>query len=96
LGLLLKECSPGMCSCRHREIVMSESKTTLKVRIALAIDPDGDWYAYGERNAPTDEEKLSEARGWMSEDAEMYILTAEIPLPVRQVVEIEAAIEGVE
>jgi hypothetical protein len=56
---------------------------TVKVRIAVAVDQRGDWYAGGDPNSD-EQEMLAEARGWVHDDGSIatYFVEAELPLPV--------------
>jgi hypothetical protein len=55
---------------------------TVKVKIAVAVDECGCWYAYGE-NSSTPDESAGEARGWVHDDGcvASYFVEAELPVP---------------
>lgn len=63
---------------------------TVKVRIAVAVGEDGDWYAYGNADASDDVAK-DEAREFLP-SAVVHIVTAELPVP--EPVEVEAQVEA--
>ena len=57
---------------------------TVKVRIAVAVDPDGDWNASGwlkPDGSPAAEEAMDIALGEVKESAARYWIEAELPLP---------------
>lgn len=70
---------------------------TVKVRVALAVDPEGDWYAVGwspPRGEPvSDREKMAAATEMVGEDEARYWLTAEVPVPTPEEKEIKASVE---
>lgn len=63
---------------------------TVKVRIAVAVDPSGHWNGYGNADA-LDTDALDQARQLVGEGEARYWLTAELPVPEAQ--EIAATVE---
>lgn len=53
---------------------------TVKVRIAVAVGPDGDWSAYGWKGA-RDGHAMVTATDTVCEGASRYWITAELPIP---------------
>ena len=54
----------------------------IKIRIALEIDPDGDWYAYGDANGGEFEEVIRAIEfGALNPGGSRYWIEAEIPVP---------------
>jgi hypothetical protein len=70
---------------------------TIKVRIAVAVDPQGRWYCYGsgdrEKNYIENHDQLLETTTFdtIGPSESLYWLTAELPVPEPQ--EITAVIE---
>ncbi len=67
--------------------------TSVKVRIAVAVDNDGDWYAVGWLDA----EEGGSAKGYAEDElakkaAHYFWVTAELPIP--EPVEVEGTVEG--
>lgn len=60
---------------------------TVKVRVAVAVDSDGDWMAVGYRDA-SEAHSADDARGEVGDGASIYWLTAELPIP--EAVEVQA------
>lgn len=58
---------------------------TVKVRIAVAIDPKGDWHCCGWNNL-ADDEAFSYAVETLEAGEARYILTAELALPEVRVI----------
>ena len=57
---------------------------TVRVRIALVVDKDGDWCVSGWANADSDEEKFDDIDdhfGGDMEDQEEWIIVADVPIP---------------
>lgn len=54
--------------------------TTIRVRIALAIDSDGDWAAYGVRGY-ADESMLEEAGYSVCEPQTLHWIECDVPVP---------------
>lgn len=69
-----------------------ESKT-VKVRIAVAVDPEGAWHCCG-WDGCDEQEAFSYCIDSLGSGESRYILTAELAIP--EVVEVPAAIEKVE
>jgi len=59
---------------------------TVKVRIAVCVDPQGDWSSSGWSGA-TDEDMMENASGDTSMDAKQYFIEAEIPIPEPEIVQ---------
>lgn len=66
--------------------------TTVKVRIAVAVDPDGDWNACGWSSA-TDKTARDLATETVGEGEAVYWLEAELPVPATQVVQATVTLE---
>jgi hypothetical protein len=70
---------------------------TARVRIAVAVDPNGTWKGYGwsKNDGTADEECMfdSQADGMMPGER-WYWITADLPIPELQ--EVEATVEEVE
>jgi len=82
---------------------MSDEKR-VRVRVAVAVDPFGNWSAAGlsvgagdvdekqPDSAPRpDDESADDARQWVHEGEVVYFITAELPIPVRTAPEDVAA-----
>ncbi len=54
---------------------------TVKVRVAVAVDRDGEWCAAGWTSA-SDDDKTDAAREHVSDGERVYFLTAELQIPV--------------
>ena len=64
----------------------------MKIRIAVAVGPDGEWRACGGEKRPPDAEvalSLLPEQSWVG--AVLYFITAEVPVP--QSAEIEGRVE---
>jgi len=57
--------------------------TTIKVRIAVAVDPKGQWNAVGWSTAPSDDDMSDLALEGVGEGERIYWLTAELDVPAR-------------
>ena len=64
----------------------------VKVRVAVGIDKDGNWNAYGGANA-TDEDALSIAAEPLKHGEARYWLTAELAIPEEK--EVSADVQNV-
>jgi hypothetical protein len=64
---------------------------TIRVRIAVAVDPGGSWSSCGWQhadNAPrSDEDKAMDALDTMSAAAVVHFVEADIPLPTTETIE---------
>ena len=60
---------------------------TVQVRIAVAVDEDGDWHAIGSNGWDDSLSKAEAAHGWGSGQKALTWLTAELPIPAPQTVE---------
>lgn len=63
---------------------------TVKIRIAVAVDPSGDWNAYG-GGSMKDKDAMEFATEVLSNGEARYFLTAELPVP--EVAEVVACVE---
>jgi hypothetical protein len=63
---------------------------TVKVRIAVAVDPEGSWRACG-WDGLDEQEALAHCVDYLGTGTARYILTAELPVP--KVSEVEARVE---
>lgn len=61
---------------------------TVKIRVAVAVDPQGDWHAVGWKDA---HDPMSSAVETIAPGEARYWLTAELPIP--EAVEVQAEIE---
>ena len=59
---------------------MSETKT-VRVRVAVAVDPDGTWNAVGWSGAKDDDDMVGLALDMVGTQESVYWLTADLPLP---------------
>lgn len=59
---------------------------TQKVRIALAINTEGDWYAWG-AYTHDDESALDEVSGQLNDYTTLHWIEAEVPIPSPMVIE---------
>jgi len=59
---------------------------TVRVRIAVAVQPSGGWYAYGTQDED-DSEKLAMMEDWDIDTSHIVFVEADIPLPKAQTVE---------
>jgi hypothetical protein len=68
---------------------------TVKVRIAVAVDPEGNWNSCGWSDAPSDKSMTDIAADMVGDGEAHFWLTAELPIPVvREVGEVEAKVEA--
>jgi hypothetical protein len=58
---------------------------TVKIRVAVSVDPEGHWYAVGYANA--DEKHLRESCDELDPGEAHYWLEAELPVPETQTVQ---------
>ncbi len=66
---------------------------TVKVRIAVGVDAEGNWTGYGWRDAPDDaRETLNVCLDDINDGEIVYWLTAELPIPTEPPT-IEATVE---
>lgn len=65
---------------------------TVKVRIAVAVDRKGDWYAYGSTHAD-DASMMDNAVDCVEEGEAQYFLTAELEIPEAISAEVVATVE---
>lgn len=63
---------------------------TIKVRIAVAVDPDGDWNSCGSKSLSEDE-AMELAGEPLSEGEARYWVTAELRVP--EIAEVAASVE---
>lgn len=64
---------------------------TVKVRIAVAVDPEGDWDARGGSGLFSQDRRVLRALAYQENTDAVYWLTAELPVPEAQ--EIAATVE---
>ena len=64
---------------------------TVKVRIAVAVDPSGNWESCGWRGS-SDEEAMDVAVESVGTSEARYLVTAELPIP--EAVEVAGKVEG--
>ncbi len=67
--------------------------TSVKVRIAVAVDDRGDWYAVGWKDALSDDME-GDALGQLMDGStykQLYWITAELPIP--EPVKVEGTVE---
>lgn len=65
--------------------------STVKVRIAVAVDSEGQWSAYGD-DCETPEAAMRHAEARVIDDRRTFWLTAELPIPEAK--EVAANVEG--
>jgi hypothetical protein len=68
---------------------------TVKVRIAVAVDPEGDWNATGWRGRdgePVDEEAMEIVADNLNPGERRFWVEAELPVPERDAVTIQGAV----
>lgn len=70
-----------------------EAPKTVKVRIAVAVDPSGDWNASGWRGCD-DQTAMGNTLDTLNEGEARYWLEAELPIP--QVTTVAAEVKSVE
>jgi hypothetical protein len=76
------------------------TKSTIRIRIAVAVDSGGEWNAcgWGGRDQPYDPESMTMARRTVGSDAAQYWVEAEVPIPElchsRDAVEIDGEVES--
>jgi anti-sigma factor RsiW len=63
---------------------------TVKIRIAVAVDPTGDWNAYG-GGSMKDKDAMEFATEVLADGETRFWLTAELPVP--EVAEVVASVE---
>jgi anti-sigma factor RsiW len=71
---------------------MSDAPRTVKVRIAVAVDPSGNWNATGDANtSPANSMSNAVDFGDIAHGEARYWITAELPVPV--VAEVPGCVE---
>ena len=82
---LLRECQKnfigGELSDRIDAALAPEAGETVRVKVAVAIDDEGSWSAYGD-DGLTGPEAASEARDFNKSESVIYFIEASIPMPV--------------
>ena len=56
-------------------------RTTVKIRLAVAVNEDGEWYAWGAKDY-SDDEMRNEVTGQVCDPHAVHFVEAEVPLPV--------------
>lgn len=72
--------------CTRRELneLGAGPRKTVKIRVAVAVDPSGDWYAAGwsmYNGEPNSVEAMDEAIDGVESGEACYWLEAELPIP---------------
>lgn len=62
---------------------MTDTQKTVRVRIAVAVDHTGDWYAYGARDSA---DSMSSAIDGVLDGEARYWVEADLPIPTIPVV----------